>query len=493
MPKPRWLFWHRRDLRLFDNVGLSKAKSNTSAITGVFILDQKIFPKEDLKSIFPASQVWFLTKSLDELKRNWSKTGSDLLILHGNPIKLIPLLAEAINADCVCWNKDIEPENISIDKQIIYKLQKQSIKALSEWDQLLIAPNQIRTGNNNPYKVYGPFFKKWNSLVEMKFSKGYIDVEHTNKRLVGLSNIQKTKIENYLGENYIKDSFKLTQRIREINYFVGHNLCPCRPGEKVGREQLKEFIDKNTILDYSLNRDIPSFNGTSKLSASFRFGTISPRESWNASLLALNNAKTIYQKKSINTWQKELCWREFYQNILFNFPRLLNGPYREKLKDFPWENNEKWINAWRLGLTGVPIVDASMRQLNQTGWMHNRCRMIVASFLVKDLICNWQIGEKLFMDILVDGDIAANNGGWQWSASSGMDTKPLRIFNPYTQTIKFDPKAEFIKKWLPELSHISKEDLITSEINNLERKIYPKAIVAHKDQQAKFRFLYKKS
>ena len=193
---------------------------------------------------------------------------------------------------------------------------------------------------------------------------------------------------------------------------------------------------------------------------------------------------------SITVWEQELCWREFYQQALFHFPELADGPYRPQWRHFPWQNDPQRLEAWQEGLTGMPIIDAAMRQLSASGWMHNRCRMIVASFLVKDLICDWRLGESHFMAHLVDGDLAANNGGWQWSASSGMDPKPLRIFNPATQASKFDPEASYIRHWLPELRHVASRDLISGDIAPLERRGYPEPIVVHKEQQARFKALY---
>jgi deoxyribodipyrimidine photo-lyase len=189
-------------------------------------------------------------------------------------------------------------------------------------------------------------------------------------------------------------------------------------------------------------------------------------------------------------WDQELAWREFYQQALFHFPELAEGPYRPQWRHFPWENDTARFEAWCAGLTGVPIIDAAMRQLNESGWMHNRCRMIVASYLVKDLIVDWRWGERHFMAQLVDGDLAANNGGWQWSASSGMDPKPLRIFNPTTQAARFDPEATYIRTWLPELAHVASHDLLSGRIGALERRGYPEPIVDHKLQQAHFKALY---
>ena len=201
-------------------------------------------------------------------------------------------------------------------------------------------------------------------------------------------------------------------------------------------------------------------------------------------------ATNEYQINSIDTWIKELAWREFYQNALINFPELEKGPYRKKWLDFQWQNRPSWLDAWENGLTGIPIVDAAMRQLKYSGWMHNRCRMIVASFLVKDLLIDWRLGELFFMKSLVDGDLASNNGGWQWSASSGMDPKPMRIFNPFRQASKFDEDGNYIRKWIPELSHISTPNLISGEIISAERNGYPKPIINHKNQTSIFKELY---
>jgi deoxyribodipyrimidine photo-lyase len=239
---------------------------------------------------------------------------------------------------------------------------------------------------------------------------------------------------------------------------------------------------------------MPGEAGTSGLSAALKFGTLSPRQAWAAAqqarqvAVALGGAEEALT--SIGVWEQELAWREFYQQALFHFPELAEGPYRPQWKLFPWDNHQGHYEAWCEGLTGMPIIDAAMRQLNESGWMHNRCRMIVASYLVKDLICDWRWGETAFMQRLVDGDLAANNGGWQWSASSGMDPKPLRIFNPATQASKFDPTGAYIRHWLPELRHVNTKDLLSGEIAPMERRGYPAQLVSHKSQQARFKALY---
>ena len=219
-------------------------------------------------------------------------------------------------------------------------------------------------------------------------------------------------------------------------------------------------------------------------------GTISCRAVWNGAQSSRKIATDQSQLDSIETWIKELAWREFYQNALINFPELEKGPYRKKWLNFPWQNRLDWFESWKNGNTGIPIIDAAMRQLNHSGWMHNRCRMIVASFLVKDLLIDWRWGENFFMKNLVDGDLASNNGGWQWSASSGMDPKPLRIFNPFRQASKFDENANYIRKWVPELSHVSTTNLLSGQLDPSVRKNYPEPIINHKDQTSIFKELY---
>jgi deoxyribodipyrimidine photo-lyase len=249
------------------------------------------------------------------------------------------------------------------------------------------------------------------------------------------------------------------------------------------------------LADYQINRNFPALDGTAQLSAALKFGVLGIRTLWQGSLDKLAQSRSDEERASIQTWQQELAWREFYQHCLYFFPALAQGPYRAPFQDFPWEENEDWFQAWREGKTGYPMVDAALRQLRETGWMHNRCRMIVASFLTKDLILDWRRGERHFMRTLYDGDLAANNGGWQWSASSGMDPKPLRIFNPYTQAQKFDPEGDYIRRWLPELARFETADLLRGTLTTLERRSagYPDPIVDHSRQQQEFKRRYAES
>ena len=477
MTPPRWLFWHRRDLRLADNRGLAAAATTTPAVTGVFVLDPAILSDPTMA---PA-RLWFLSESLRELEQSWQQAGSRLVILRGDPAELLPRLASALGADVVAWNRDVEPFGRERDRRVARALQAEGRKVLADWDQLLIPPEALQTGSGDPYRVYGPFWRNWRGQVEQAGGLTSLPPPHS---LID------------------PDPAQLAQALTGLpiaspdleHGFSGAELCPCRPGERAAQEQLLAFCDGEgrsiPLLGYEPGRNIPGEAGTSALSAALKFGTLSPRQAWGAAQQARSLARSEEERQSIQVWEQELAWREFYQQALFHFPELAGGPYRPQWRAFPWDNDQGWFEAWRDGLTGMPIIDAAMRQLNASGWMHNRCRMIVASFLVKDLICDWRWGEAAFMARLVDGDLAANNGGWQWSASSGMDPKPLRIFNPATQASKFDPEGTYIRTWLPELRHVSTRDLISGAIAPLERRGYPAPLVNHKIQQARFKALY---
>ncbi len=480
MSPERWLFWHRRDLRLADNLGLAAAAAATRALTGVVVLD----PAElNAEAMAPARR-WFLIESLRELDERWRAAGSRLVVLQGDPLALLPRLAIASGAAVVAWNRGVEPAERERDRRVAAALQGEGVKVLADWDQLLVPPELLRTGGGDPYRVYGPFLRNWRGQVERRAAAAELDLQPAPQGLLDLDPAALPRPELWQIPTQL-----------EAQPFAGADLCPCRPGEAAALTQLQAFCDggrggDGPISAYEPARNIPSEAGTSALSAALALGTLSPRQAWSAAQQARQLARSDEALASITVWEPELAWREFYQQALFHFPELADGPYRPQWRHFPWQNDPQRLEAWQEGLTGMPIIDAAMRQLSASGWMHNRCRMIVASFLVKDLICDWRLGESHFMAHLVDGDLAANNGGWQWSASSGMDPKPLRIFNPATQASKFDPEASYIRHWLPELRHVASRDLISGDIAPLERRGYPEPIVVHKEQQARFKALY---
>lgn len=466
------LFWHRRDLRISDNIGLAAAREQSSKVVGVFCLDPNLLERDD---VAPA-RVTYMIGCLQSLQSRYAKAGSQLLILKTDPQRGIPDLATTLNASAVFWNLDVEPYSQERDRAVQEALQQAGIPFKNFWDQLLHAPDEIRTGNGDPYTVYSPFWRNWSSkpkadpAPELENASGLTDKEQKAAQKAGTIALPTAKD---LG-------------------FAWNNPLLLEPGEAPAHERLEAFCDR-AIADYQEQRNFP-FNaeGTSHLSAALKFGAIGVRTVWAKTAAVMEQARSDEAQDGIRVWRQELAWREFYQTVMYFFPQLADGAYRKPFQNFPWDNNPDHFKAWCEGRTGYPIVDAAMRQMNELGWMHNRCRMIVASFLTKDLIIDWRWGEKYFMQRLYDGDLSANNGGWQWSASSGMDPKPLRIFNPASQSQKFDAEAEYIREWLPELRSLETEDLVTGKILPLEsdRCGYPVPIVDHNQQQKRFKALY---
>ncbi len=465
------LFWHRRDLRVVDSIGLARACQRDARVMGVFCFDPAILQRDDLA---PA-RIAYLLGCLQALATDYLQAGSQLLILHQDPVGGIPLIAGALGAKTVFWHRDVEPYAQIRDERVTDALQTAGIEVSTDWDRLLHDPNTIRTGSDRPYTVYTPFWRNWNSQpkpspVEVKLRSS--PLTPTEQQALELMPIVPIPTIADLG-------------------FSWDDPPILAPGTRPATQQLATFCDKK-IWEYDEQRNYPAVAGTSSLSAALKFGTIGIRTVWAATTTAFAQAQSDEARAGITTWQQELAWAEFYQQALYHFPELAEGAYRPQFKHFPWRDDPDLFTAWCRGQTGYPIVDAAMRQLNQTGWMHNRCRMIVASFLTKDLIINWQWGEKYFMQNLIDGDLAANNGGWQWSASSGMDPKPLRIFNPYTQAQKFDSEGEYIRQWVPELKSLDTEQILSGKILPLTRHRlgYPLPIVDHHQQQRLFKDLY---
>ncbi|NCJ07213.1 deoxyribodipyrimidine photolyase [Synechococcales cyanobacterium C] len=465
------LFWHRRDLRLSDSVGIRAARDRSPKVIGIFCLDPQLLQPAE---VAPA-RVTYLIGCLQKLQDAYAQAGSQLLILKDNPRQGLPRLVMALNAQAVYWHKDVEPYSRTRDRDVAATLRSQNIEVCATWDQLLHAPAEIHTGKGDPYSVYTPFWRNWSQKAKPAPLPGLMDA-------IGLTDNEQ--------QAALKAGVISLPSPQDLG-FDWQNPLAIPPGTTAAQECLEEFV-AGPIFTYQDQRNFLGKPGTSGLSAALKFGVIGIRTLWQATLSALAACRSDEARASVETWQKELAWREFYQHALFAFPELATGPYRKLWQDFPWEGTDQQFQAWCAGQTGYPIVDAAMRQMNQTGWMHNRARMIVASFLTKDLIIDWQRGERYFMQTLIDGDLAANNGGWQWSASSGMDPKPLRIFNPASQAQKYDPEADYIRQWLPELRGVETEALVTGNISPGDREHcgYPDPIVDHKQQQQRFKQLY---
>lgn len=469
------LFWHRRDLRLADNLGLAAARDRSPRVVGMFCLDPMLLNGEDVAP----GRVAYMIGCLEELQNRYGAAGGQFLILQGDPGEKIPALARVLDAAAVYWNRDVEPYSRERDTAVAKALTQEGIEIhTSFWDQHLHAPGEVLTGSGKPYTIYTPFWRNWQ--------------KHTKATPLpapeGLEALSASETEAAEKAGAID-----LPRVEDLGVSWSGGF-PIEPGEWAARTRLDEFCrDHRAVASYDEQRNFPFEDGTSRLSAALKFGAIGIRTVWAAAEDAYRRSRSDEVRGNIKAWQQELAWREFYQHVMYFFPELAQGPYREQYHDFPWLNHEEEFRAWCEGRTGYPIVDAAMRQLNESGWMHNRCRMIVASFLTKDLIINWQWGEKYFMQRLVDGDLSANNGGWQWSASSGMDPKPLRIFNPASQAQKYDPDGEYIRLWVPELRHLKTEWLVTGNMpaDERDRAGYPQPIVNHKQRQALFKEKYK--
>lgn len=411
------IFWFRRDLRLEDNAALYYALKKHKEVQPIFIFDTDILSK---LSNTQDPRITFIHDALTKLQDQLNELGSNLKVFYGRPKDVFQeLIQNGLSA--VYSNRDYEPQAILRDKEIFEMCQGQDIAFISKKDQVIFDRDEVLKDNGEPYTVFTPYSKKWKVLI---------------------NDFQK---KSYPNQHYFQH-FKKTQKVNIISIEqLGFKVCRLTDANPE--------IDLSVIRTYDQTRDIPSIKGTSRLSVHLRFGTVSIREL--VRIAEKNNAK----------WLDELIWRDFYQMILYHFPHTVDQSFKPKYDLIQWENNEAQFDAWCKGRTGYPIVDAGMRELNTTGYMHNRVRMIVASFLTKHLLIDWRWGERYFADKLMDFDLASNIGGWQWAAGSGCDAAPyFRVFNPYLQTEKFDPDLKYIKRWIPELNQHS----------------YPEPIVDHK-------------
>lgn len=412
------IFWFRRDLRLNDNAGLYHALKSGMPIVPIFIFDTNIL--EELSDKHD-KRVQFIHDSLTALHTELVKHGSTLHVLHGTPEECFPKLLSIYNVGAVYTNHDYEPYAQKRDRQIAKLLKEQEVSFYTFKDQVIFEKDEVLKDDGTPYTVYTPYSKRWKATMKPFYTKAY-PTEKYFKKLHQQQAIDLPTLEDI--------GFKT----------VDVDVEPAK-------------LDKDIAKDYHNTRDIPSVHGTTRLSVHLRFGTISIRQ--------LVREAISLNEKLLN----ELIWRDFYQMILWHFPNVVSDAFKKEYDNIEWRNNEEEFKKWCEGQTGYPIVDAGMRELNETGYMHNRVRMITASFLTKHLLVDWRWGEAYFAEKLLDYDLASNNGGWQWAAGSGCDAAPyFRIFNPYLQTKKFDPDLKYIRKWVPEFEDFTK---------------YPQPIVEH--------------
>lgn len=422
------IFWFRRDLRLDDNAALYHALQEEHPVLPLFIFDSEIL--NDLTDMSDA-RVQFIHNQLTEIQHELQKIGSGVLVKHGKPKEIYQRLLQKYDIQSVFTNRDYEPYAIHRDQNIAELLQLNGIDFFDFKDQVIFEKNEILTGDNQPYKVFTPYKNNWLSKIELQPIQPY-PITLTKK-----------------GFYQFKSSLP---SLESIGFKESDITIP------------KKQFDRSIIKNYDTDRDYPAKNGTSKLGIHLRFGTISIRSA-------------VSQAQKLNdTWLNELIWRDFYSMILASFPHVVHKSFKAKYDAIPWRNDKADFRKWCEGKTGYPIVDAGMRELNQTGYMHNRIRMVVASFLTKHLLIDWRWGEAHFAEKLLDYELASNNGGWQWAAGTGTDAQPyFRIFNPYTQTEKFDKNQSYIKKWIP-------------EINTAE---YPEPMIEHKTARERALETYK--
>jgi deoxyribodipyrimidine photo-lyase len=464
------LVWIRRDIRLHDHHALSRALKEHDEVFVCFIFDEVILnklPDQD-------KRLTFIHDGLQEIADTLESKDAGLLVRHGDPVREIPQLCKELKIDALYFNRDYEPYAKKRDKSVRETLEKNNVSVHDFKDTVLFEGHEILTQKGDIYKVFTPFKRSWYE----KFNEQGGEVPNFK---VSLKNLAKAP------KGYKK--FKDCQWHESLGF--ERSEPPFEGGTKAAKKKLKKFEDY--IQDYEEARDFPALDKTSNISAYIRHGMISVRDLLRTGM----DAKSQGHK----TWTSEVIWREFYQGILDNFPHVEKKCFKSEYDNIKWVGGKKEFEAWKNGQTGFPLVDASMRCLNETGLMHNRLRMVVASFLCKTLLVNWKKGEEYFALKLLDFDLAANNGGWQWSASTGTDAQPyFRIFNPYSQSKKFDPKGEFIRKWCPELSNFS-DKLIhdPSSADMLEQseaecqigKDYPHPVVDYKEKRAAALEMYK--
>ena len=464
------LCWIRRDLRLSDHHALYEAIRNSERVTIVFVYDITILENLEDKS---DRRVTFIYESLKEIDLRLRDMGSALVTLFGDPRNEIPLLAKELSVEAVYCNRDYEPVAKERDETIYNRLQSFGIAFHTFKDQVVFEGLEVVSQAGTSYRKFTPYKNTWLKKLTTQ------EMISFQPKLINLTPIKQLgKFVKHLSLNKI--GFKNTE-------------LWLNPGEQAASKRFAAFLKK--IDMYDKHRDLPEVDGTSGLSVHLRFGTISIR--------SLVRAAYKRKTKGAQLWLSELIWRDFYHMILDLNPIVVEETFLPQFKELKWPGTNSHFIAWKKGITGYPIIDAAMRHFNKTGWMHNRLRMIVASFLVKDLLVDWRKGEAYFSRYLLDFDLAANNGGWQWCASTGCDAQPwFRIFNPITQSKRFDCNGKFIRNVLPEIANFSNKDIHFPAVASMETqkssgciigKNYPKPIVEHAVQRERTLSLFNKS
>ncbi len=466
------LVWFRRDLRLHDNPALSAACKECQEIVPLFVFDEPLLRSQ----VFGSACVGFMLGCLEELRRSLAERGVTLVWRMGEPTDTVLRTAQECAVDAVYWNRDYEPSAVGRDRMVQQRLAQQGLMVRTFKDHVVFEAEEVRGLTGDPFQRYSAYRDRW-----------WTQWRSAAPPLLPVPSFPSSSPA-------VKVSAWPTAQE------LGYESVPMwiEPGEQAARARLQWFL-KGPVHGYVTGRNLPAQDGTSKLSPHLRFGTISARTMVRTALNTLSKGGHV-SRPDVFTWMDELVWREFFQQVLTAFPHVAERPFKTKPglpapRPAGPERDRLWA-AWCEGRTGFPIVDAGMRQLNQTGWMHNRVRMVVASFLVKDLRIDWQSGERYFMQHLVDGDVAANNGNWQWCASTGTDAmQGYRIFNPTLQSEKFDPEGRYLRCYVPELTAVPTKWIHEPQLMPHEEQIragcrigsdYPEPIVNHRQARQEY-------
>ncbi len=418
------LHWFRRDLRLTDNTALAAARAAHEQVVPVYVVSE--WKAEHRWTGAPRQE--FLCGCLASLARNLETKGGRLIIRRGNAAEELLKLAREAGAEAIYFNRDPDPFGRAMERKLTAAAEKNGLAVHALQDVAIHERDEVLTGGGTPFRVFTPYSKAWLKLEKPKPGPAIA-------KLSTPPSIPSDPLPSLA-------TWGLTSDAKIIE-----------PGEAAARKRLAHFLD-GPILEYAVRRDLPAEGATSRLSQDLRYGTLSIREIYAQSDTAADGT-TAARRRNAQTFINELIWREFYMQVLWHSPEVLEHEFKDDYRALPWRRDAAAFERWCAGQTGFPIVDAGLRQLAGTGFMHNRVRMIVAMFLTKDLHLDWRMGESWFMQRLVDGEIASNNGGWQWSASTGTDAAPyFRIQNPWSQTARFDPEGVFIKHWVPELRDV---------------------------------------
>ena len=459
------IFWFRQDLRLADNPGLSEAISK-GIVLPIYIYDDINSNEYEMGS----ASKWWLHNSLKKLN---DSLNNKLSVYKGDALKIIESLTKNYDVEFISWNRCYEPWRIKRDKNIKSEIEKKGIEVNTFNGSLLWEPFNILKTDGTPYRVFSPYYRK-----------GCLNAAPPRIPL------KSPEISSLFKDEYNKLTIEDLSLIPKVHWFDEMEKL-WKPGEVGAQEKLYDFLDDG-LVGYKEGRNFPSQKNVSQLSPHIHLGEISPNQVWYA---AKQKEDETGIEKDLAHFLSELGWREFSYNLLYHFPTLPRENLQKKFDNFPWQENTDFSDKWKKGHTGYPIVDAGMRELWQTGYMHNRVRMIVGSFLVKNLLLHWHEGEKWFWDCLIDADLASNSASWQWVAGSGADAAPyFRIFNPISQGIKFDPEGEYTKKFLPELKDLPIKYLyspweapadVLEQANIKLGENYPKPIVDLKESREK--------